>query len=218
MALRLKPILEVLKDTRPLTPEYKKRADILAKRLDEVNQELRSTAKKSRKLPNSRPGFDDDATIQDAVTESGETTFMEKRQKKMDTTFAQRRLTTIAGIQDLERWSALKGDAVNESGKRIKNDLMRLALEFNKTAPQDHPARQLYNKLRGLDSQAVFVLARSGFYDRLKEVLGDSERGKLDTKNLFAAFDSGMFDSDAWDDLVEELRRAKQYNRRNLTI
>lgn len=208
MALGLKPKREVLGDNTPLTNNLAQRAERLLARRDAINNASVQAARRARRLPSILPGYTD-ATIGDALAENGMTV------QPSEVFFSRDRLKTAAGIRDLERWKALNRDEVLALGSRDRSSLLSLGLELKNRFPPGHRASLFYNYITQLDRQAIFVLNTSGFMSRVTYVLGDAERGTLETRNLQSAFGED-FDDTEWESLIQELKDARQYNRSRL--
>ncbi len=219
LRFNLKPLINVLADTRPLTQDYINRANKLRARYAIVDEQIKLATRRARRLESNRPGYEG-LTISEVFAETGESAEPNK-----DTYAAKARFTTRAGIEDLEGWGPLNGDAVKSVGTRHRQDISRLLAGDKDSSPASyqgiterfpagHPARQLYAAIGQLDSQGTFVLVQGGFWQRLRDILGDDERGVLKTDTLESAFDFDAEQWVQWNDLIKEVKNAKKFNRR----
>lgn len=208
MARFLLPKKEVLGDSTPLTSALEKRAQALLERRDAINEASLKASRRARQLPSSLPGYTD-ATIGDALAETQQVV------PKSRVYFSEERLRTPAGIRNLEKWNSLGKDEVASLGARDRSSLLNLGAALRERQPNNYKAAQFYGYVTQLDRQAVFVLSRSGFMDRVRAVLGDAEKGQIDTDKLLNAFGAD-FDDMEWDNIIQELKNARQYNRSRL--
>lgn len=151
--------------------------------------------------------------------------------------FSERRLKTEEGLADLEQWQPLQGmgaggsdrvaagqrgagqlNAVRNVGSRLGRDVSRLAQELRNADPElagagSRAGVDLYRWAGQLDSQAWFVLASTGFMDRLRASVTKGEKRAVDTERLIETFhDMDKGPGSEWESIIEEVKNARQYN------